>query len=116
MKSVLIDGVTYVQEQEQVFTDLKPYVVIRSRDAGVFAGCLDSRPTETSVILKDSRRIYYWSGAATLSELSQSGVKNVKDCKFPCTIPVHEILGVCEIIHATQEARASIEGVPVWKA
>ena len=112
MKSMTIDGVKYVAETK----DDHPYVVIRSRDAGVFAGHLESRPTETSVILKGSRRIYYWSGAATLSELSQVGVKNVTDCKFPCEIPVHEILGVYELIYATDEAKESIKSVPVWKA
>lgn len=91
------------------------YVIIRSRDAGCFAGELVSRNGD-SVILKNSRRLWYWAGAASLSELAVSGTSNPKQCKFPEAIQNHEILGVIEIIDATSVGRASIEAVPVWRA
>ena len=93
----------------------KPYVVVRSRDAGVFAGYLEENLGNGEVVLRESRRIYYWKGAATLSQLSQDGVKNVSECKFPMEMPRHHIIGCCEIIPATEAARLSIASVPVWK-
>jgi hypothetical protein len=110
MESIIVNGVTYVPQNPD-----SNYVVIRSRDAGVFAGYLESHENGT-VVLKNSRRIYYWDGAATLSQLSQEGVSNVKNCKFPIEIPRHTIVGVCEIIPSTEKAKASIASVPIWKA
>lgn len=92
------------------------YVIIRSTSAGCFAGELIERPTATSVVLKDSRRLWYWAGAASLSQLAIEGTSRPKDCKFPPTIERHEILGVIEIIDATPAGRASIEAVPVWRS
>ena len=57
----------------------------------------------------------FWSGAASLSQLAVDGTSKPKACKFPVPIPLHEILGVIEIIDATPKGRASIEQVPVWK-
>lgn len=89
-------------------------VIVRSRDAGVFAGTLISRPSETSVILKDARRLWYWDGAATLSELATKGTSNPGACKFPAPVTSIEILGICEIIPLTDDAKKSIDAVAVW--
>lgn len=111
MNELVIDGVKYVRESKPT-----GYVVIRSRDAGVFCGYLISESENSNVVeLKESRRIYYWDGAATLSQLALEGVKSVKNCKFPEALPTHKIIGVCEIIPTTEAARLSIANVPVWK-
>jgi hypothetical protein len=110
MKSVCIDGKEYV---ERVKTD-ESYVIVRSRNAGVFAGELIDR-TGDEVELRDARRLWYWSGAASLSQLSQEGVKNPNECKFPQAVPRITILGIIEVIPCTLAARENIEGVPVWK-
>lgn len=91
------------------------YVIIRSAQAGCFAGELISRNGDT-VVLKDSRRLWYWAGAASLSQLAVHGTSNPRGCKFPAAVPTHEILGVIEIIDATPSGRASIEGVPEWRS
>ncbi len=90
-----------------------PYVIIRSQGAGVFAGELVSRKG-TEVTLKNSRRLWYWAGAASLSELAVRGTSRPNDCKFPVVVPQQDITGVLEVIHATPEARKSIEGVKEW--
>lgn len=113
LNEVIIDGVKFVREKGRSGN----YVVIRSRDAGVFCGYLESESSDSSVVeLSESRRIYYWDGAATLSQLALEGVKKVSNCKFPEALPSHKIIGVCEIIPATEVARLSIASVPVWKA
>lgn len=94
-------------------TTKKPYCIIRSRDAGVFAGVVQSRKG-TEVVMTDARRIWYWAGAASLSQLALDGTSKPGDCKFPAPVSV-TVLGVCEVISVTPRARESIEGVPVWR-
>ena len=91
-----------------------PLVVIRSRDSGCHVGYLKSRKG-SEVELTESRRLWYWSGAATLSQLAVQGVKNAGECKF--TIPISiTVLDVCEIIPTTEKAKSSIDEVPEWVA
>ena len=89
------------------------YAVVRTVNAGVFAGTIRERKGD-EIVLTDARRIWYWDGAASLSELAVRGVSKPQNCKFPCAVPVIALLGVIEIIPATAAARESIEGVPEW--
>lgn len=95
-------------------------VMVRSYAAGVFAGTLVSEkdtPTGKTVVLDNSRRIWYWKGAATLSQLATVGTSDPNGCKFPMAIPKgHQIERVEEMIPITKEARKSIDSVPVWTA
>lgn len=89
-------------------------VIIRADRAGVFYGTLTKREG-SEVELKDCRRIWYWNGAASISELAVSGVSKPEDCKFSVVAPSITILGVIEVIPCTPEAIKNIEAVPVWK-
>jgi hypothetical protein len=93
----------------------KPYVIVRTHSAGVFAGTLESRQGQ-EVILTNARRLWYWKGAASLSELAMEGVKYPNECKFPVPVNRVELLQVIEILDCTDVARISIHGVPEWKA
>ena len=95
--------------------DTKKYVLVRTYSAGVFAGYLESRSGQ-EVILTDARRIWYWAGAATLSQLAVDGTSKPNDCKFPAPVPRVELLQAIEIMDVTSQAKASIEAVPVWRA
>ncbi len=90
------------------------YVICRTYSAGVFAGFLESRNGQ-EVVLRDARRLWYWSGASSLSQLAMEGVKRPLECKFPCTVNRVELLQAIEILDTTEEARKSIEAVPIWK-
>ena len=94
-------------------THTRPYVVVRSGQAGVFAGELVSK-NDHEVQLVNARRLWYWSGAASLSQLAMEGVKNPGACKFAMPVTV-TVGGWCEILDTTPAARKSIEGVPVWR-
>jgi hypothetical protein len=48
---------------------VKKTVIVRTYTAGVFMGDLESR-TGQEVVLTNARRIWYWSGAASLSQLA----------------------------------------------
>jgi len=90
------------------------YVIVRTENAGVFAGTLKKREGG-EVTLLNARRIWYWSGAASLSQLAMEGTSDPEGCKFPC--PVDEILvwEVIEIMPCTRKAKKSIADVPEWK-
>lgn len=90
------------------------YIIARTYSAGVFAGELESKNGK-EIVLLNARRLWYWSGAASLSQLAMEGVKNPNKCKFPCEVNRVELLEVIEILDATEEAKKSIKEVPIWK-
>jgi hypothetical protein len=91
------------------------YIIVRSYAAGVLAGTLKSKK-EKEVILKKARRLWYWKGAASLSELAMSGVKNPDECKFPEEVTEVTITEACEILSVSAKAKKSIAKVPVWRS
>lgn len=91
------------------------YKIVRTYSAGVFAGEVLSRNGK-EVEMANARRLWYWSGAASLSELAMSGTKDPKNCKFPTAVGRVVLTEAIEILDVTLEARASIEAVPVWRA
>ena len=93
---------------------MNKYVIVRTYSAGVFAGELESR-NGREVVLLNARRLWYWSGAASLSQLAMEGVKKPHECKFPCEVNKVELLEVIEILDTTIEAEKSIKEVTVWK-
>jgi hypothetical protein len=100
-----------------VSTSKKPkklYVIVRTFSAGVHAGILESRKGQ-EVELSNSRRLWYWDGAATLSQLAMEGTITPANCKFPQPVTSIILTQAIEIIPCTPAARKSIEAVPVWK-
>jgi hypothetical protein len=93
----------------------KPYVIVRTHSAGVFAGTLVSRKGK-EVVLLNARRLWYWAGAASLSQLAVSGTSRPLECKFPEEIPSITLTEAIEIIPTTLIARKSIAEVKIWKA
>ena len=118
-ETICIDDVKYVRvdyiSQQAETLDGFKYVICRTQSAGVFAGYLESRKGQEAVMRK-ARRIYYWEGAATLSQLAMSGTSKPKNCKFPEPVDRAELLNVIEILDVTKQAQESIASVPVWKA
>lgn len=94
---------------------LNEYVIVRTYSAGVFAGTLIKKEDD-QVEMHNARRIWYWEGAASLSQLAIDGTSKPNECKFPEAVPQVILLGVIEILKVTEKAKSSIEGVPVWKA
>lgn len=90
------------------------YFIVRTYSAGVFAGQIESR-NDQHVVMTNARRLWYWSGAASLSQLAMEGVKDPDNCKFPCEVTRVELFQVIEILDTTAEAEKSIKSVPVWE-
>ena len=99
---------------EKVKTTDAKYQIVRTYSAGVFAGYIESRMGQ-EVVMRNARRLWYWDGAASLSQLAMEGVKRPQKCKFPCEVDRVELLQVIEIIDCTEAARKSISEVPIWK-
>ena len=90
--------------------------IIRTNRAGVFYGTIaEYDNVNREVTIKDCRRLWYWSGAASLSQLAMEGVKKPSECKFTMVVPEMVVMEVIEIIPCTDDAIKIIEGVPVWK-
>lgn len=88
--------------------------IIRCDRAGVFyAEIKERRGSEADLV--NARRLWYWDGAASLSQLATEGVTAPRNCKFTVTVPEMTVLGVIEVISCTEAAVKSIDGVPVWK-
>jgi hypothetical protein len=90
------------------------YVIVRTYSAGVFAGELKNREGR-EVTLNNARRLWYWDGAASLSQLAMEGTKKPSECKFPREVNEILLLEAIEILDVTEEAKKSIKEVPIWE-
>lgn len=118
--TIEIDGVKYVRE-DSIKTSTKaealdgmPYVIVRTYSAGVFAGYLKEQNGKEGVEL-NARRLHYWDGAASLSQLSQEGVTKPKNCRFPIEMSEVRLTEIIEVIPCTEKARLNIANVFVWE-
>jgi len=88
-------------------------VIIRTYSAGVHFGTLTEKVGK-EVILKDSRRLYYWktkNNGISLSDIAIGGIdKDSKLCE-----PVDIWLEAIEIIPCSDECIKSIEKQPIYK-
>jgi len=119
---LVIDGVTYVPKEENsknaVSTEGKKAVLIRSRDAGVHFGFLekeDYTPSGKVVTLLKTRRVYYWDGAASLSQMALEGVAKPENCKFSVVLESIEVVNVIETLPLTEKAFDNLNKVKIWK-
>lgn len=90
-------------------------VLIRSYASGVHFGTLQSKTFTHSgmvVTLTDSRRIHYWQGAASLSQVALEGIKSGR---VAMALPAIEVVNVIETIPLSDAAITNLENQPVWK-
>lgn len=90
------------------------HVIVRTYSAGVFAGTFEKREGR-EVTLKNARRIWYWDGATSLSQLAVDGTSMPDKCKFSCEVPEMLVLEAIEILLTSEQAEKSIKKVPIWK-
>ena len=112
-----INGIKYVPKnslKQAKKMDGMEYCIVRTYSAGVFAGYIKEKK-DKEVVLMNSRRLWYWKGASSLSQLSVDGVKFPDECKFPCVVEKTILTEVIEIIPCTEKARECIDKVKVWE-
>jgi len=120
MKEIKIDGIIYVPVGTNNKIELVkpkdnlPYKIVRTYSAGVFAGYVQKQKGK-EVTLLNARRLWYWKGASSLSQLAMEGTKTPKECKFPCEVTKIELLEAIEILEVTKQAKESIDNVSIWQ-
>lgn len=117
VNEVELNGVAYVRK-DSVKGIEKPegdYVVVRTYSAGVHAGYLKERNGK-EITLTNTRRLWYWKGAATLSQVAGEGITQPDECKFPAAIAEITLTEAIEVIPCTLKAKQIIEGVKEWKS
>lgn len=93
---------------------MEQYCIVRSDRAGVFFGNIKDR-NSSEVTMTNVRRLWYWDGACSLSQLAVDGTKKPNECNFTVTVPEMTILGVIELIPCSAAATNSILGVKEWR-
>lgn len=61
------------------------------------------------------RRLWYWDGAASISQLAKEGTVKPIQCKFTVTVDEILILDAIEIDKCTPKAVKSIMRVAEWR-
>lgn len=90
------------------------FCIVRCYGAGVFFARVENLDGQTAQ-LRDARRLWYWDGAASLSQLATEGTKAPGNCKFTVTVPQMTVTQVIEIIPCSEQAIKSISEVGEWK-
>ncbi|MBR5776775.1 MAG: hypothetical protein IKY42_11075, partial [Bacteroidaceae bacterium] len=70
--------------------------IVRSNGAGVFFGEVEKIEGNTAY-MKNARRLWSWTGAASLSQLAQEGTSTPGGCKFPIAVDEVIVFNVIEI-------------------
>lgn len=110
-KQEILDAIVkrLVRHEEKTTEEFCPFigkkVLIRTNSAGVHVGTLKAKEGQ-SVILENTRRIYNWSGAFTLSAVANDGIKGGK---VTAEQPIIQLEQVIETHPTTEKAQASFK-------
>lgn len=92
---------------------LNKQIIARIERAGVFHGTLDYIDSDI-IRLKDARRLYYWEGALSVTDMAAKGIKGGK-----VTVPISTVEfltdQIVELNECSVDATKSIESIKPWK-
>jgi len=115
---ITIDGRSHLAAgvyKQAADTDGADRVIVRTYSAGVFVGSLTELSDDgRRARVLNARRIWYWDGAASLSELALRGPSKPQNCKFPPMVAWVELTDIVEVLPLTEKAAAVIDAVPDW--
>jgi hypothetical protein len=88
------------------------YWIVRCVNSGVFFTRGIERTNLTEAVLKWSRMVHGWEGAAALSQVCVDGIKGGRVC-----VPVlgRIVVDVCEILPCREAAVENLLGQPEWR-
>lgn len=87
--------------------------IVRGDKSGVFYGEIKER-NGNEVTMANCRRLWYWSGANSISQLAQFGTSSPNECKFSVAVDMVLILDAIEINKCSAQAIQIIDEVPTW--
>lgn len=90
------------------------YYIVRGDRSGVFAGNIKERNGK-EVTMENVRRLWYWDGANSISQLAKYGTDKPDNCKFSVEVEEILVLDAIEIDLCNAEAEKSIKAVKEWK-
>lgn len=90
-------------------------IIARIERAGVFHGILDYKDAEITR-MKDVRRIYYWKGALSVTDMAVNGILNDSQVTIPASVVEFETPQVVELIECSNISSEIIENIKPWKA
>ena len=90
------------------------YYIVRGNNSGVFFGNIKERKGQ-EVTMTNVRRLWYWEGAASISQLAKEGTVRPSQCKFTVTVDEILVLDAIEIDKCSEKAVKSIKEVAEWK-
>ena len=108
-ETIIVDGIEYVKKNL-----LSEQVLVRTYSAGVHFGELVSREGK-EVVLKNARRIWYWNGACSLSQIAVDGLPNNGNQKISVVVPEVLLTESIEILKMTEAASKKLSEVLEWK-
>ncbi len=115
MKEILKEELTGKSETAK---SLNPAIgkvcMFRTYSAGVHFGELVAIDGKECWV-KNSRRVYYWTEACSLSQLAMEGSKDIGTCKIAMSVPEQFLTEVIEVIPMSNEAITLLQGSDVWK-
>lgn len=118
LNEISINGVEYVRKDSVKTTpklNKDNASIVRTVSAGVFFGYPSSMDLAKGLVtLKNVRRLWYWSGAASLSQLAVDGTSKPSECKFPTEVEEIQLTNVIEVIKCTEKAVDSLTSVKIW--
>lgn len=120
--TIKIDETEYVRKdsisRKAEKSDGMERCIIRSYGAGVFLGYVAEQKSElngVNIILKQAKRIHYWDGACSLTQLALEGTKVPQNCRITESVESQFIANVIEIIPVTSKASKNLDEVKIWK-
>lgn len=87
--------------------------VFRGDRSGVFFGTLLEQEGE-QVLIGNCRRLWYWEGANSLTDIANIGTTCPKNCKFTIATESMMITDCIEVLPCTEQAIKVLEGVEAW--
>lgn len=83
-------------------------VLVRTYSAGVHVGTPVGKLKGTEITLRNARRIWRWSGANTLHELSQRGADETGSTRISEPVPSITLTQAIEVIPCSSEGAKNL--------
>ena len=101
-----------MQAEKEIKMENQKFIV-RGDRSGVFYGEIKEHNGK-EVVMTNVRRLWYWDGANSISQLAKLGTVRPDNCKFTCTVDEITVLDAIEIDKCSEQAMKSIDGVLAW--
>ena len=115
-ETITIDDQKYIRadavSEKAESVDGMELCVIRTYSAGVHIGYVKEQNGQQADLV-NSRRLWSWSNAASLSQVAMEGCKSNK---YAMTLPNLRLTDVIEIIPVSAKAKTVFDKIKEWKA